>query len=62
MIQGQAAFPDRARFMAYASRVMHGLIIDFARERCVQKRGGEFRITWLDDQLAQQIPEAQQWR
>lgn len=38
-------FPDRGRFMAYASRVMRGLIIDHARNRCAQKRGGQFHIT-----------------
>jgi DNA-directed RNA polymerase specialized sigma24 family protein len=38
-------FPDRARFMAYASRVMRGLIIDYARERRALKRGGQFEIT-----------------
>src|SRR5262245_53395148 len=27
------AFPDRHRFMAYACRVMRGLIIDYARRR-----------------------------
>jgi hypothetical protein len=27
------SFPDRARFMGYAARVMRGLIIDHARER-----------------------------
>lgn len=40
-----AAFPDRPRFMAYACRVMRGLIIDYARRRQAQKRGGEFEIT-----------------
>jgi RNA polymerase sigma factor (TIGR02999 family) len=39
------SFPDRGRFMAYASRVMRGLIIDHARKRCAQKRGGQFHIT-----------------
>src|SRR5689334_7197416 len=28
-----ASFPDRPRFMAYAARVMRGLIIDHARSR-----------------------------
>jgi RNA polymerase sigma factor (TIGR02999 family) len=42
-----ASFPDRARFMAYAARVMRGLIIDHARRRCAQKRGGQFEITSL---------------
>jgi RNA polymerase sigma factor (TIGR02999 family) len=40
-------FPDRGRFMGYAARVMRGLIIDHARERCAQKRGGHFEITAL---------------
>lgn len=40
-----ACFPDRGRFMAYASRVMRGLIIDHARNRSAQKRGGQFHIT-----------------
>ena len=31
MAQAHAVFPDRARFMGYASRVMRGLIVDFAR-------------------------------
>jgi RNA polymerase sigma factor (TIGR02999 family) len=38
-------FPDRARFMGYAARVMRGLIIDHARSRHAQKRGGQFHIT-----------------
>jgi RNA polymerase sigma factor (TIGR02999 family) len=31
--------------MAYAARVMRGLIIDHARSRSAQKRGGKFEIT-----------------
>jgi RNA polymerase sigma factor (TIGR02999 family) len=42
------SFPDQARFMGYAARVMRGLIIDHARERHAQKRGGLFEITTLD--------------
>jgi RNA polymerase sigma factor (TIGR02999 family) len=42
------SFPDRGRFMAYASRVMRGLIIDHARNRSAQKRGGQFHITSSD--------------
>src|SRR5215472_7924873 len=48
-----ADFPDRARFMGYAARVMRGLIIDHARNRQAQKRGGQFEITSLGDQVAQ---------
>lgn len=40
-------FPDQARFMGYAARVMRGLIIDHARSRSAIKRGGEFEITSL---------------
>lgn len=42
-----SAFPDEARFMGYAARVMRGLIIDHARSRSAVKRGGEFEITPL---------------
>lgn len=44
----KAVFPDRARFMAYAARVMRGLIIDYVRARRAQKRGGGFEITSFD--------------
>jgi len=42
------AFPDRARFLTYAARVMRGLIIDGLRRRQARKRGGGFEITSLD--------------
>jgi RNA polymerase sigma factor (TIGR02999 family) len=43
-----ASFPDQARFMGYAARVMRGLIIDHVRSRCAFKRGGEFELTSLE--------------
>jgi len=46
-------FPDRARFMGYAARVMRGLIIDHARERHAQKRGGLFVLTSLDTDVVE---------
>lgn len=42
------AFPDRARFLSYAARVMRGLIIDGLRSRQARKRGGAFEITSID--------------
>ena len=42
-----ASFPDQPRFLGYAARVMRGLIIDHARNRQAQKRGGLFEITSL---------------
>jgi RNA polymerase sigma factor (TIGR02999 family) len=40
-------FPDQGRFMAYAARVMRGLIIDHVRNRLAIKRGGAFELTSL---------------
>jgi RNA polymerase sigma factor (TIGR02999 family) len=45
------SFPDRARFMSYAARVMRGLIIDHARSRSAQKRGGLFEITSIETEF-----------
>ena len=44
---GDQSFPDRGRFMGYASRVMRGLIIDHVRNRLAIKRGGRFELTSL---------------
>jgi RNA polymerase sigma factor (TIGR02999 family) len=52
-------FPDRARFMAYAARVMRGLIIDDARGRLAQKRGGGVLHTTLATDVVQQGHDAQ---
>jgi RNA polymerase sigma factor (TIGR02999 family) len=52
------SFPDRNRFMGYASRVMRGLIIDYARSRQAQKRGGLFEITSIKTDVAAALPDA----
>jgi len=44
-----AAFPDQARFMGYAAKVMRGIIVDYARNRMALKRGGEFEITSIEE-------------
>jgi RNA polymerase sigma factor (TIGR02999 family) len=49
--KGAASFPDHPRFMAYVSRVMRGLIIDYARNRNALKRGGQFEITSLGSEI-----------
>jgi RNA polymerase sigma factor (TIGR02999 family) len=46
-----ASFPDEGRFMAYAAKVMRGLIIDYVRNRQARKRGGGFEITSLEDEI-----------
>jgi RNA polymerase sigma factor (TIGR02999 family) len=47
------SFPDRARFMGYAARVMRGLIVDHARNRRAQKRGGKFELISADNEVGQ---------
>ncbi|MGH7528560.1 MAG: ECF-type sigma factor [Gemmatimonadales bacterium] len=44
------AFPNQSRFLAYASRAMRGLVIDYARRRRAKKRGREFEITLAEDE------------
>ena len=47
-----ASFPDRGRFMGYAARVMRGLIIDYVRSRKAHKRGGQFELAPLGEEVA----------
>ena len=51
-------FPDRNRYMGYASRVMRRLIIDYARTRQAQKRGGHFEITAISTAVAEPMTNA----
>ncbi|HEV2349071.1 MAG TPA: ECF-type sigma factor [Terriglobia bacterium] len=55
--QGGTSFPDRARFMKYAARVMRGLIIDHFRSRQAIKRGGQFEITSSGYEVAENVAE-----
>jgi len=51
------SFPDRARFMGYAAKVMRGLIIDHVRSRQAQKRGGQFELTSFTGDIGQAAPD-----
>jgi len=53
----ESAFPDQARFMAYAARVMRGIIIDHIRNQLAIKRGGQFEITALTTSVGQNLPD-----
>jgi RNA polymerase sigma factor (TIGR02999 family) len=48
--RADADFPDRARFFAYASRAMRGLVVDHARRRSAKKRGRQYEITLVEDE------------
>jgi RNA polymerase sigma factor (TIGR02999 family) len=51
------SFPDRGRFMAYAARVMRGLIIDHVRNRLAIKRGGQFELTSLTTDVGEVVSD-----
>lgn len=53
--RSDAAFPDEPHFLAYAARAMRTLVIDYARGRQAEKRGGAFHIT----RLPTEVPELQ---
>lgn len=53
-------FPERHQFMAYAARVMRGLIIDDVRRRQSQKRGGMFHLTSIRTDQAECVADAQE--
>lgn len=54
------SFPDQGRFMAYAARVMRGLIIDHVRNRLAIKRGGQFELTSLSTNVGDVIDDDQE--
>lgn len=53
-----AQFPDQLRFMAYASRAMRRLVIDFVRERRALKRGAAFEITAMPTESGEPAVDA----
>jgi RNA polymerase sigma-70 factor, ECF subfamily len=52
LVDGKAvAWQDRAHFLAVAARVMRRILVDHARARHAQKRGGESARVSFDDAL-----------
>lgn len=50
--RGNARFDDRGHFFAYAASAMRSVIVDYARQRLAQKRGGDLhRVTDLPEDL-----------
>ena len=50
------AINDRSHFMAYASHVMRSIIVDFARGRMRERRGGDSPHVTLNTELVQGLP------
>src|SRR3546814_3481549 len=47
-----AQFDDRAHFFAYAASAMRSVVVDYARQRMAQKRGGDLhRVTELPEEV-----------
>lgn len=52
---GQLHDGDRGHFFGYAGRVMRSVIVDFARKRQAERRGGDAEHIALDTQLAEDV-------
>ena len=50
--EAAAKFDGEAHFMAYATRAMRGLIVDFMRNRGARKRGGDQQVVSLSNEVA----------
>jgi RNA polymerase sigma factor (TIGR02999 family) len=53
---GDLRADDRRAFFAYASSVMRSVIVDSARERLAERRGGDLMQVTLSTQMADNIP------
>jgi RNA polymerase sigma factor (TIGR02999 family) len=56
---GELRAQDRRAFFAYASQVMRSVIVNSARERVAQKRGGDWTPLTLSTQLVVDVPDDQ---
>ena len=53
---GELRLQDRQAFFAYASKIMHSVIVDAVRERQAERRGGFAEDLTLDTQAADSLP------
>ena len=54
----QARFENRAHFFAIAARSMRRVLVDYARRRLADKRGGEVQQVELEDDIALTAPQS----
>jgi RNA polymerase sigma factor (TIGR02999 family) len=57
---GELRAEDRRGFFAYASRVMRSVIIDSARERLAERRGGDLQALTLSTELVADLPDGEE--
>ena len=53
---GRLALNDRSHFLAYAARTMRSIIVDFARARLRERRGGDAVHVTLNTEVAKALP------
>jgi RNA polymerase sigma factor (TIGR02999 family) len=53
---GELRADDRRAFFAYASSVMRSVVVDNARERLAERRGGDLMQVTLSTQIADSVP------
>ena len=56
----EAEFPDRAHFLAFASRLMRSILVDHARARNAAKRGGDLQRVAVDASLEIAVDDVEQ--
>jgi RNA polymerase sigma factor (TIGR02999 family) len=56
---GELRQDDRRAFFAYASQVMRSVIVDTAREKKAERRGGDVEVLTLDTQAAANLPSGE---
>ncbi len=54
LVGNDAEFPNRGHFYSYAASAMRSIVIDHARRRLADRRGGGMMMVSLDEQLLDQ--------
>jgi RNA polymerase sigma factor (TIGR02999 family) len=54
---GELSFDDRRAFFGYAARVMRSVVVDSARARSAERRGGQADKVTLDGEAAQDLAQ-----
>ena len=57
---GELKLNDRAHFFRYAGHVMRSVIVDMARARSAERRGGEARRVTLDTSAGNRAPDGEE--